>query len=123
MTLGTLGKTSLAVVATVLMCGCANSGFDLSTGAISQQTASAKPDPVCTSLASQITALKSDGTIEKLEQASEGKTSKVSIKRTALQKQAELNKAYAQFQTRCGPAAPNQVAAQPAAQPAATTTN
>ena len=75
MTLGTLGKTSLAVVATVLMCGCANSGFDLSTGAISQQTASAKPDPVCTSLASQITALKSDGTIEKLEQASEGKTS------------------------------------------------
>ncbi len=124
MTLGSLGKASLAVVATALMCGCANSGFDLSTASISPQTASAKPDPVCASLASQINALKSDGTIEKLEQASEGKTSKVSIKRTALQKQAELNKAYAQFQTRCGPVGSNQVASQPAAQqPAATAAN
>ncbi|RUO99024.1 hypothetical protein [Hyphomicrobium sp.] len=122
MTLGSLGKASLAVVAAALVGGCANSGFDLSTSSIAPQAA-AKPDPICASLTSQINALKSDGTIEKLEQASEGKTSKVSIKRTALQKQAELNKAYAQFQTRCGPAPTTQAAAQaPAATQAPATT-
>jgi hypothetical protein len=126
MRLGSFGKAGMAVVTTALVCGCANSGLDLSTGSLSQQATAAKPDPVCASLASQISALKSDGTIDKLEQASEGKTSKVSIKRTALQKQAELNKAYAQFQTRCGPAAAatNQIASQPAAkQPAPTAAN
>lgn len=102
MTTISMGKAGLVVIATALVCGCANGGFDLSTASISpQQTAAAKPDPVCTSLANQINALKSDGTIEKLEKAAEGKTSKVSIKRTALQKQAELNKAYGQYQTRC----------------------
>jgi len=113
------GKAGLVVAATVLMCGCANGGLDLSTASISQQqTAAAKPDPVCTSLANQINQLKSDGTIEKLEKAAEGKTTKVSIKRTALQKQAELNKAYSQYQARCGTAPTAQTAAvqQPAQQ-------
>lgn len=117
MTTVSIGKASLVVIATALMCGCANGGFDLSTASISpQQTAAAKTDPVCASLASQINALKSDGTIDRLEHAAEGKTSKVSIKRTALQKQAELNKAYSQFQTRCAPAVPGQAAAQQPAQ-------
>jgi hypothetical protein len=113
---------TLVVVTTAMVCGCGNSGLDFSTSSISSQTAAAKTDPVCASLASEITTLKSDGTIDKLQQAAEGKTTKVSIKRTALQKQAELNKAYAQFQTRCGPAIPNQVAAQqPAPQQTAAT--
>ena len=113
------GKAGLVVTATVLMCGCANGGLDLSTASISQQqTAAAKPDPVCTSLASQINQLKSDGTIDKLEKAAEGKTAKVSIKRTSLQKQAELNKAYSQYQARCGtaPAATQTAAVQQPAQ-------
>lgn len=113
------GKAGLVVAATVLMCGCANGGLDLSTASISQQqTAAAKPDPVCTSLASQINQLKADGTIDKLEKAAEGKTTKVSIKRTALQKQAELNKANSQYQARCGTAPATQTAAvqQPAQQ-------
>ncbi|MFA5958326.1 hypothetical protein [Hyphomicrobium sp.] len=119
MTTVSFAKVGLVVVATALVCGCANSGFDLSTASISPQQTVAKTDPVCTSLASQINSLKADGTIDKLEQAAEGKTSKVSIKRTALQKQAELNKAYAQFQTRCGPVVPNQVASQQTKAPAA----
>ncbi len=113
------GKAGLVVAATVLTCGCANGGLDLSTASISQQqTAAAKPDPVCTSLANQINQLKSDGTIDKLEKAAEGKTAKVSIKRTALQKQTELNKAYSQYQARCGTAPATQTAAvqQPAQQ-------
>jgi hypothetical protein len=104
-------KVGLVVAAAALVCGCsANGGLDLSTASISPQQA--KADPICVSLASQINSLKADGTIDKLEQAADGKTSKVSIKRTALQKQAELNKAYEQFQTRCGPPAPSQAAAQ-----------
>lgn len=121
MTTVSLGRMGLVVIATALTCGCANGGFDLSTSSITPQETAAKSDPVCASLTSQINTLKADGTIEKLEKAAEGKTSKVSIKRTALQKQADLNKAYAQFQARCGSGAPTQTAAaQQPAQPAAT---
>jgi hypothetical protein len=115
MTAGSIGKIGFVVVATALMCGCANSGFDLSTASVTPEK-TAKTDPVCASLASEINTLKGDGTIDKLEKAADGKGAKVSVKRTALQKQAELNKAYGQFQTRCGPPVPNQVAAQQAAQ-------
>jgi hypothetical protein len=114
------GKIGFVVIATAMMCGCANGGFDLSTASITPQQTAAKADPVCTSLASQINSLKADGSIDRLQQAADGKTTKVSVKRASLQKQAELNKAYEQFQTRCGPAIPNQVAAQQAAPPAAT---
>jgi outer membrane murein-binding lipoprotein Lpp len=115
MTAGSIGKIGFVVVATALMCGCANSGFDLSTASVTPEK-TAKTDPVCASLASEINTLKGDGTIDKLEKAADGKGAKVSVKRTALQKQAELNKAYGQFQTRCGPPVPNQVAAQQPAQ-------
>ncbi|MFT3730860.1 MAG: hypothetical protein QM780_05440 [Hyphomicrobium sp.] len=123
MTLVSFGKVGLVITAAALVCGCANSGFDLSTASITPQQTAAKTDPICTSLASQINALKADGTIERLQQAADGKTAKVSVKRTALQKQAELNKAYEQFQTRCGPSVPGQVTAQaqtPTTTPAAT---
>ncbi len=103
-------KVGLVVAAAALVCGCsANGGLDLSTASIAPQQA--KPDPVCASLAGQISSLKADGTIDKLEQAADGKTSKVSVKRAALQKQAELNKAYEQYQARCGQTPPNQTAA------------
>jgi len=111
MTAVSIGKVGMIVVATALVGGCANGGFDLSTGSITPQQTAAKTDPVCVSLAGQINTLKADGTIDRLEQAADGKTTKVSVKRTALQKQAELNKAYEQFQSRCGPTLPSQAAA------------
>jgi hypothetical protein len=113
---GATGKIALAVLAAGLTCGCADGSNLLSTQSLAETTA-AKTDPVCVSLASQINTLKGDGTIDRLEKAGDGKTVKVSVKRSALQKQAELNKAYADFQTRCGPKVPAQTAAQ--AQPAA----
>ncbi|HVZ05254.1 hypothetical protein [Hyphomicrobium sp.] len=116
---GATGKIGIAVLAAGLMCGCANNEFGLTTQALGPEKTAAKVDPACTSLASQIDALKSDGTIDRLEKAGEGKSTKVSIKRAALQKQAELNKAYADFQTRCGPGAPAQPATTAQAQPAA----
>ncbi|WP_045836188.1 hypothetical protein [Hyphomicrobium sp. 99] len=118
-----IGKIGFVVVATALTCGCANSGFDLSTASVvTPEKQVAKADPVCASLASQINTLKADGTIDKLEKVADGKGGKVvSVKRTALQKQAELNKAYGEFQTKCGAGIPSQVAAQqPAKAPAAT---
>ena len=115
---GATGKIALAVLAAGLTCGCADgSNLGLSTQSLATDATAAKTDPVCVSLASQINTLKGDGTIDRLEKAGDGKTVKVSVKRSALQKQAELNKAYADFQTRCGPKVPAQTAAQ--AQPAA----
>jgi hypothetical protein len=110
----------MVVLAAALAGGCANSGLDLSTASISpdKNGTLAKSDPVCVSLATQISTIRGDGTIDRLEKAADGKSSKVEVKRTALQKQAELNKANADFLTRCGPAIPAQAAAQ---QPATTT--
>ena len=83
--------------------------------------AAPRVDTACLQLAGQIDQLKKDGTIEKLEKVAAGKTTSVQVKRAAIAKQAELNKAYADFQTRCGPKVPAQTAqAQPAA-PAAQT--
>ncbi|MFA7307811.1 MAG: hypothetical protein WC026_14185 [Hyphomicrobium sp.] len=116
---GATGKIALAVLAAGLTCGCADGSNLLSTQSLATDATAVKSDPVCVSLASQINTLKGDGTIDRLEKAGDGKTVKVSVKRSALQKQAELNKAYADFQTRCGPKVPAQTAAQ--AQPAAAT--
>jgi hypothetical protein len=120
MTLGA-GKLGMIVFAAGLACGCANSGFDLSTASVTtdKTATAAKADPICVSLANQINSIKGDGTIERLEKAAAGKTAKVQVKREALQKQAELNKANSEFQTRCGPTIPQQVAAQAAPAPAA----
>jgi hypothetical protein len=117
---GATGKIGMVVLAAGLMGGCSNADLGLSTQSLGPDKVAAKTDPACVSLASQINTLKGDGTIERLEKAADGKTTKVSVKRTALQKQAELNKAYADFQTRCGPNIPNQATAQatPAAAPA-----
>ncbi|HET6388162.1 hypothetical protein [Hyphomicrobium sp.] len=121
-----IGKIGMVAFAAVVTSGCANSGFDLSTASIiTPESTAAKADPVCATLASQINTLKADGTIDRLEKAADGKGAKVSVKRTALQKQAELNKAYGEFQTRCSPAGTAQVAAaqqpaKPAPAPAST---
>jgi hypothetical protein len=118
---GAASKIGLAVLAAGLTCGCANSDLGLTTQSLGTEKTAAKVDPVCASLASQINTLKGDGTIERLEKAADGKTTKVSVKRAALQKQADLNKAYADFQTRCGPSiAPTtaQAASTPATQTA-----
>jgi hypothetical protein len=114
MTLGAGIKLGSIVLVAGLACGCANSGFDLSTGSVTpdKSATALKTDPVCVSLANQINTIKGDGTIERLEKAAAGKSAKVQVKREALQKQAELNKANTDFQTRCGPAIPKQVATQ-----------
>ena len=113
MTAGAIGKIGIILAAGAISCGCANSGLDLTTASVApEKSVAAKADPVCITLANQISTIKGDGTIERLEKAAAGKGAKVEVKRAALQKQAELNKANADFLTRCGPAIPNQAAAQ-----------
>lgn len=115
-----------AVVFGALLAGCASddAGSLFSTAAISPAAPAAQPaaaaaapkvDTVCLQLAGQIDAIKKDGSIEKLEKVAAGKTANVQVKRAALAKQAELNKANADYMSRCSPAAGRTAAAAPAA--------
>ena len=112
-------KTSIAaaVLAGALGAGCANDG-NLSTAGISPEKAAmqqaAKVDPACVSLTSQIDTLRKEGAVDGLEKAAEGKGASVKVKRTSLAKQAELNKANADFQMKCGPKIPAAQTAQTA---------
>lgn len=93
----------------------------LSTGSVvpaaeaSPMPAQPKFSQACVGLATQIQTLRGDTTIERLEKVAAGKGDNVQVKRTAIGKQAELNKANADFQSKCGPAVPKTVAAAPAA--------
>lgn len=88
--------------------GCSNSATPLSTASVSPDkpiaVSAPRIDPACATLASQIDNLRSEGSVDRLEKAAAGKGSNVQVKRASLAKQAELNKANAEFQARCGPA-------------------
>jgi PBP1b-binding outer membrane lipoprotein LpoB len=114
-------KTSLILpvaLAAALLGGCASDGSGLfSTSSVAApepvSAVTATPDtptrtatridPACAQLAAQIDGLKKDGTIERLEKISAGKSTSVQVKRSAILKQAELNRANADFQAKCGP--------------------
>jgi len=116
---GAARKLAFVVVAAGLATGCADGNGGLSTQALAPDKT---VDPVCVSLASQIASLRDDGTIERLEKAADGKSSNVQVKRASLQKQADLNKANADYQARCGkavPAAQQSASAAPSATTAA----
>lgn len=101
--------TSLSVMTlAALTAGCsADGGTALSTASVApDKVAAVKIDPVCLSLASQIDSLRAEGSVDRLEKAAAGKSSNVQVKRTSLAKQAELNKANADFQAKCGPKIP-----------------
>jgi hypothetical protein len=102
--------------------GCASDGSGLmSTSSVGADKVAAAPkaDPVCVALTGQIDALRKDGAVDGLEKASIGKSASVKVTRASLAKQAELNKANADFQAKCGPAMPKAQTAQAA--PAAAT--
>lgn len=115
------------------LAGCANDGTlgtsNLTTSAVTPVAAAApKVDPACVALAAQIDQLRQEGSIDRLQQASQGKTASVQVKRASLAKQAELNRVNAEFQTRCATIAPKASAAaaaepvKPAVKPAAAAT-
>jgi hypothetical protein len=93
------------VLLSVAAAGCAQNGTlltgDLDTASIDQQAAAqptAKANPLCLTLASQIEALNKDGIPEKVAKAA---AKKYRLKNSDLTKADELNKANAEFQTKC----------------------
>lgn len=113
-----------SLAAAVLVAGCSSDGaITTSTVAPTAAAFSApKVDPACVTLAAQIDTLRKEGKTDRLEKAATGKTTTVPVKRTALAKQAELNKANADFQAKCSTVTPRPTTAQaPVAAPTAAT--
>jgi len=96
--------------------GCANDGEFLGG---SLTTASIEPvakaqrvvDSQCVALISKIDALRKEGTPERIEKVAAGKSKTAVVKRDALQRITELDKANAEFQSRCSTLTPGQQAA------------
>ena len=112
----TFGMIGICGVA-ALLAGCANDGNSaLSTASVAPDKVAMaqKVDPQCVSLTSQIDTLRKEGAVERLEKAAAGKGKSVQVKRESLAKQAELNKANADFQAKCGPKMPQAQTAQAA---------
>jgi hypothetical protein len=88
------------VLAGVLLGGCSMDGSDglFTTGSLIGQTAEAKADPACVTLASRIEALRKDGIPDKIEKAA---AKRYKMTQADLGKADQLTKANAEFQTRC----------------------
>lgn len=108
-----------AIVIAPMLCvgflaGCASDSSSLmSTSSISndqKMAATSKINPVCVTLASQIDALRAEGTPERIKAVASGKSATANIKRSALAKLTELNTANAAFQQKCSTLTPKTVA-------------
>ena len=95
-----IGPAAGLLVLTALT-GCAENGGILTTQSTAEPPQKVAFDPKCVTLMSEIEALRAEGTVAKVENAADGKTSTVVIKRAALAKVAELNRAQAQYQGLC----------------------
>ncbi len=110
-----------------LLAGCANqnsvlgNGANVTTSSVAPvppvQMAAPKVDPACISLTAKIDTLRKDGVAERIEKISTGKTAKVSVKRDALAKMTELDKANAEFQAKCSTLSPRSASMAPMASP------
>jgi hypothetical protein len=109
-----LTSSILALSAAALLAGCASDSTGLfSTGTVSTPPASVaaapKVDPICYTLASTIDGLKKEGVAEKIEKAA-GKKYKMTP--TDLTKADQLNKAYTDYQGKCGSVPPSAISAE-----------
>lgn len=112
------GHTIAIVLVSMMVVGCAQDGTlltgSLNTSSIDQpQTAStARGNPLCATLASQIDALNKEGIPDKVSKAA---AKKYKLKNADLAKADELNKANSEFQTKCSeyPPSPTVAAAVP----------
>jgi hypothetical protein len=93
---------ALIVLSSLAVAGCANDGMmgsaELTTSSLPKKE---KVDPACVALSARIDELKQEGTVGRVEQAASGKSKNVVIKRASLSKVAELNQAFAEFQSKC----------------------
>ena len=117
-----LTAAGIALSLTLSLAGCAGGTGDLFGAGTTTAALPEKPkvDPTCALLAGKIAELRKDGVVERTEQAAQGKTTTVNVKRESLGKLADLNKANVEFQSKCSTykAAPSNIAqTAPAPQP------
>lgn len=121
------GATHMLVAATLLLGACADGNGLLTTSALTtadskkaeaEKAAAQQKALACNSLAARIDQLKADGTVGRLEDAATGKSTVVRVKRDALARQAELNKAYADYRASCGVKPAGQAQTKPTGTPA-----
>jgi len=98
-----------AAVSTAALAGCASDGTPLlqtgSVGTTSTAVAAApKTDPACMALIAKIDSLRQEGTPARIEKVAAGKTKTANVKREALGRMAQLDKANAEFQAKCAKA-------------------
>jgi hypothetical protein len=105
-----LTRRLLPVLAAALVAGCAADGtLDTGVTTSSVNTSQAAADPVCTQLVSHIETLRRDGIADKIEKAA---NKKYKMTTADLTKADQLNKANAEFQSKCTPK-PLQASVQP----------
>ncbi len=97
--------SAVLLAALSAMGGCADGdnflSSSLTTASIEPAAKSERIDPQCVALMSKIDALRKEGTPGRLEKVSTGKTATAVVKRESLQRMTELDKANAEFQSRC----------------------
>lgn len=120
---GSSARVALTALMGMVAAGCADGSTGVMTTSALGPNA-AKADPACSALTARIDALRKEGVVANVEKASAGKAKTVSVNRETLAKMAELDKANAEFQSKCAlpmtAAAPQPAAAAP--QPAAAKT-
>lgn len=103
----TLRVPALVAIASLAMAGCSGTDLfglsssgssDVTTSSLAQQTQAQKIDPACGNLALEIDTLRRDGIAEKVEKAA---AKKYKMTPADLTKANQLNKANADFQSKC----------------------
>jgi hypothetical protein len=115
------------------LCACSSDGSGLLGSSLTTSSVATNPaataqvapvpkvDPACASLSARIDALRKEGVTERVEKASVGKGTNVSVKRASLAQMAELDKANSEFQARCSTLGPRPLPIQAQVAPAPTT--
>jgi hypothetical protein len=94
------------IVCSGLLSGCAGSSDVVQTSSVDPNAAkmaaaAAKPDPTCVALLTKIDGIRKEGVTERAEQAGQGKSTTVPVKRASLAQLAELSKANSEYQSKC----------------------
>ncbi|MGE5266064.1 MAG: hypothetical protein ACM3L9_01745 [Deltaproteobacteria bacterium] len=112
-------KAALAALVAIGVAGCADGSTGVMTTSALGPDAAAKADPACATLAARIDALRKEGVVATVEKASASKSKNVSVNRETLAKVAELDRANAEFQSKCALPTTAAAAQPPAAKTAA----
>jgi hypothetical protein len=109
-------SSSLAILTSLLLAGCAGTENFFTTGALGSSAGGPESaDPVCVSLASRIDALRREGVPEKIEKAA---AKKYKLTNADIAKADQLTKTNTEYQLHCSTVMPSQLTASAATPPA-----